>query len=93
MHKKLKSLTGKYKMYKEIEKIEVSLNNGLVFLKYENPIDPKPTNLPLTLKNLEELKFYIPITYPNQEINVQFFINEKTKKIDLTFDRYFFHKI
>ncbi|MFX1503442.1 MAG: serine hydrolase [Promethearchaeota archaeon] len=93
VHKKLKSLTGKYKTYKEIEKIEVSLKNGILFLKYENPFEPKPTNLPLTLENLEELKFYVPVAYPNQEINVQFFVDEKAKKVDLTFDRYFFHKI
>lgn len=93
VHEKLKSLTGKYKTYKEIQTIEVSLKNGILFLKLEDPIEPKPINLPLALRNLEELKFYVPILYPDQEIDVQFFIDEKTKKVDLTFDRYYFHKI
>ncbi len=93
VHKKLKSLTGKYKTYKEIQSIEVSLNNGILFLNWEDPTEPKPINLPLTLENLEELKFYVPIAYPNQEIKVQFFVDEKAKKVDLTIDRYFFHKI
>ncbi|MHA2392615.1 MAG: serine hydrolase [Promethearchaeota archaeon] len=92
-HKKLKTLTGKYKTYKEIQTIEISLDNGILFLKLEDPIGPEPTNLPLTLENLEELKFYVPVAYPNQEIKVQFFVDEEAKKIDLTIDRYFFHKI
>ncbi|GAG63513.1 unnamed protein product, partial [marine sediment metagenome] len=52
-----------------------------------------PRNLPLAPENLEELKFYVPVAYPNRKIKVQFFINEKTDKIHLTFDRYYFHKI
>ena len=93
VYKKLKSLTGKYKTYKEIQTIEVSLNNGMLFLKLEDPIEPKPINLPLALENLEELRFYVPVLYPDQEIKVQFFIDEQAKKVDLTFDRYYFHKI
>jgi CubicO group peptidase (beta-lactamase class C family) len=93
VHNILKSLTGKYKTYKEIQTIEVSIKDGILFLKLEDPIEPKPQNLPLAIENLEELKFYIPIAYPNQEIKVQFFVDEKAKKVDLTIDRYFFHKI
>jgi CubicO group peptidase (beta-lactamase class C family) len=93
VHKKLKVLIGKYKTYKEIETIEVSLNMGILSIKLDDPIEPKPINLPLRLENFEELKFKVPILYPNKEIPVQFFIDEETKKVDLVFDRYYFHKV
>ena len=93
VHKKLKLLTGKYKTYKEIQTMEITLTNGILFLKLEDPIEPKPITLPLTLENFDELKFYVPVAYPNQEIKVQFFIDDATNKVDLTFDRYYFHKV
>lgn len=93
IHKKLKSLTGKYKIYKELQTMDISLDNGVLFAKIKDPIEPKPRNLPLAPENFEELKFYVPVAYPNRKIKVQFFIDEKTDKIHLTFDRYYFHKI
>jgi CubicO group peptidase (beta-lactamase class C family) len=92
VHERLKPLVGKYKTYKEIETIEVTFNMGILFLKLEDPIEPKPINLPLRLEDFEELKFKVPILYPNKEISVQFFIDDETKKVDLIFDRYYFHK-
>jgi len=93
VHKKLKSLTGKYKTYKEIQTMEITLTNGILYLKLEDPIEPKPTTLPLVIENFDELKFYVPVVYPNQEIKVQFFIDDSTNKVDLTYDRYYFHKV
>ena len=93
IHKKLKRLVGKYKTYRELQTIDVTLNNGMLFLKLEDPIEPEPINFSLTLENLEKLKFYVPVVYPNREIKVQFFIDEINKKVDLTFDRYYFHKM
>ncbi|MFW9968735.1 MAG: serine hydrolase [Candidatus Odinarchaeota archaeon] len=93
VHRKLKSLTGKYKTYKEIQTLEITLSNGILYLKLEDPIEPSPITLPLTMENFNELKFYVPIVYPNQETKVQFFLDEEKNKINLTFDRYFFHKV
>ena len=48
--------------------------------------------LPLVPENIDDLKFYVPIVYPNRKIKVQFFIEENTEKVYFTFDRYYFHK-
>lgn len=53
----------------------------------------EPVTLPLAPENLDELKFYIPIAFPNQTIKVQFFIDKESGKVDAIADRYYFHKI
>ncbi|MFX1494522.1 MAG: hypothetical protein ACFFBZ_09600, partial [Promethearchaeota archaeon] len=51
-----------------------------------------PMKLPLVSENIDQLKFYVPIAYPNRKIKVQFFMEENTEKVYFTFDRYYFHK-
>ncbi|MFX1409673.1 MAG: serine hydrolase domain-containing protein [Promethearchaeota archaeon] len=92
IHKKLKSLTGIYKIYKNLETMEISFEDGILYTTIKDSIDLMPMKLPLVPENLEELKFYVPIAYPNRKIKVQFFIDDKTEKMHLTFERFYFHK-
>ncbi|MFX0043893.1 MAG: serine hydrolase, partial [Candidatus Hodarchaeota archaeon] len=93
IHKKLKSLTGIYKIYKNLETMEISFEDGILYTTIKDSIDLAPMKLPLVTENLEELKFYVPIAYPNRKIKVQFFIDDKTEKMHLTFERFYFHKV
>ena len=93
IHKKLKSLTGIYKIYKNLETMEISFEDGILYTTIKDSIDLVPMKLPLAPENLEELKFYVPVAYPNRKIKVQFFIDDKTEKMHLTFERFYFHKI
>lgn len=92
-HRKLKSLTGKYQIYKGIEKMNISFEDGILYATIKDSLDFTPMKLPLVLENIDDLKFYVPIAYPTKKIDVQFFIDEKTQKPHFIFDRYYFHKL
>jgi len=93
IYKKLKSLTGKYSTYKNLENINISFENDILYAVIKESLDFFiPMKLPLVAENINELKFYVPIAYPNRKIKVQFFLDENTEKVYFTFDRYYFHK-
>jgi len=89
----LQGLVGKYQTYRGITPIEISLENGILTAKIKMGIFGEPISLPLAVENLKELKFYVPVAFPNQKIKVQFFVDKETKKVTATADRYLFHKI
>ncbi|MFX1498102.1 MAG: serine hydrolase [Promethearchaeota archaeon] len=93
VHKKLKSLIGEYHTYKSLERMKISFEEGILYAEIVESLDFPIMKLPLVLENFNELKFFVPIAYPNRKIKVQFFIDEKTGKIHFNFDRYYFHKI
>ncbi|MGB5913084.1 MAG: serine hydrolase [Promethearchaeia archaeon] len=94
IYKKLKSLTGKYSTYKNLENINISFENDILYAEIKKSLDFFiPMKLPLVPEDIDELKFYVPIAYPNRKIKVQFFVEETTQKVHFTFDRYYFHKI
>ncbi|MFX0180512.1 MAG: serine hydrolase [Candidatus Hodarchaeota archaeon] len=93
IYKKLKSLTGKYSTYKNLENINISFENDILYAEIKESLDFFiPMKLPFVPENIDELKFYVPIVYPNRKIKVQFFKDENTEKVYFTFDRYYFHK-
>ncbi|MFX1268153.1 MAG: serine hydrolase, partial [Promethearchaeota archaeon] len=93
IYKKLKFLTGKYSTYKNLENINISFENDILYAEIKESLDFFiPVKLPLVPENIDELKFYVPTVYPNRKIKVQFFIDENTEKVYFTFDRYYFHK-
>ncbi len=92
--KKLKSLTGKYSTYKNLENIIISFDNDILYAEIKESLDFFiPMKLPLVPEDINELKFYVPIVYPNRKIKVQFFVEETIQEVHFTFDRYYFHKI
>ncbi|MFX1588076.1 MAG: serine hydrolase [Promethearchaeota archaeon] len=94
IYKKLKSLTGKYSTYKKLENIDISFENDILYAEITESLDfLVPMKLPLVPEDIDELKFHVPIAYPNRKIKVQFFVEETTQKVHFTFDRYYFHKI
>jgi len=92
IQKKLERLQGKYKTYGAIQ-AEVSMQDGIIYAEITFPGQIKPVKFPLAVENLEKLKFSVPIAFPGQAIEVQFIIDEKTGKVHLQADRYYFHKI
>jgi len=94
IYKKLKSLTGKYSTYKNLENINISFENDILYAEIKESLDFFiPMKLPLVLEDIDKLKFYVPTVYPNRKIKVQFFVEEITQNVHFTFDRYYFHKI
>ncbi|MFX0033507.1 MAG: serine hydrolase [Candidatus Hodarchaeota archaeon] len=93
VHKKLKNLTGEYQTYKSLETMKISFEEGILYTEIKESLDFPKMKLPLAPENLDELKFYVPIAYPNRKIKIQFFIDEQTEKVHFTFDRYYYHKI
>ncbi|MFX1233412.1 MAG: serine hydrolase [Promethearchaeota archaeon] len=93
VHEKLKSLIGEYRTYKSLETMKVSFEEGILYTEIKESLDFPKMKLPLAPENLNELKFYVPIAYPNRKIKIQFFIDEKTEKVHFIFDRYYYHKI
>ncbi len=94
VQKKLEQLTGKYLLYNGLMPGEVTLKDGILFFKIQPPIPgSSPMELPLAVENLDELKFYVPIAFPGQRVNVQFFIDEQTGKVHVTGERYYWHKV
>ncbi len=93
VNQKLSKLAGKYESYKGIIKIEVDYKDGFLSGKISHPALIKDLKFPLAPLDVDNLKFYVPICLPNQKIFVQFFIDEKTGKINATADRYYFHKV
>ncbi len=94
IYKKLKSLTGKYSTYKNLENINILFENDILYAEITESLDfIVPMKLPLVPEDINKLKFYVPIAYPNRKIKVQFFVEETTQNIHFTFDRYYFHKI
>lgn len=92
IQKRLGLLQGKYKTYGAVEG-EVSMKDGILYATITFPGQTKPMTLPLAVKDLKELKFSVPIALPGRAIDVQFTIDEKTGKIHLKADRYYFHKL
>ncbi len=90
---KLNKLVGKYTTYKDLQSLEIFLENGILYAKIPYPHLPKPIILPLAPENVDELKFVVPIAFPGMKMKGQFFIDEKTSEIRLLVDRYNFHKI
>jgi len=90
---KLSKLAGKYETYKGIIKVEVEYKNGLLYGKISHPVLLEDLKFPLAPLDIDNLKFYIPICLPNQKMFIQFFIDEKTGKINGIVDRYYLHKI
>lgn len=90
----IKKLIGKYQIYNKFIPCEVYLKGGVLYIKVEIPIPGYPQiDAPLTVDNFDELKFHIPIVFPGLRISVQFFIDDKTGKVHLAADRYYWHKI
>lgn len=90
---KLSKLAGKYETYKGIIKIEIEYKTGLLSAKITHPALIEDLKFPLAPLDVDNLKFYVPVCLPNQKVFVQFFIDEKTGKINATADRYYFHKV
>jgi hypothetical protein len=94
LYKKLKSLTGKYSTYKNLESINISFENDILYAEIKESLDFFiPMKLPLVPEDIDKLMFFVPIVYPNRKIKVQFFVEETTQNIHFTLDRYYFHKI
>lgn len=93
VNQKLSKLAGKYETYKGIIKIEVDYKDGFLSGKISHPALKEDLKFPLAPLDVDNLKFYVPVCLPNQTIFVQFFIDEKTGKINATADRYYFHKV
>lgn len=47
----------------------------------------------LIVKNLKKLKFAVPITLGDREIEAQGFADKKTGKVTFQADRYYYHKV
>ncbi|NIO37045.1 hypothetical protein GTO27_05010, partial [Candidatus Bathyarchaeota archaeon] len=92
IQKKLELLSGKYKTYGAVQG-EVSMRDGILYAKITFSGQAEPLIFPLSVENLEELKFSVPIAFPSQAIEAQFIVDEKTGKVHLQADRYYFHKI
>lgn len=92
IQEKLDQLLGKYKTYGAVQG-EVSMQDGILYAKITFSGQTEPLIFPLSVENLEELKFSVPIAFPNQTIEVQFIVDEETGKVHLQADRYYFHKI
>ncbi len=94
VQKILEKLTGKYALYNGLMPGEIYLsNNGILSFKMEAPIPGGlAMDLPLAIENLEELKFYVPVSFPGQKIHVQFQI-DPNGKVRIAADRYCWHKI
>jgi CubicO group peptidase (beta-lactamase class C family) len=92
VQERLKLITGKYTNYSGIG-VEILLQGSVLVAKLD-PISIYPAiTYPLAPDNLDELKFYVPVVFPNQKMSVQFFIDKKTGKTHFTIDRYYFHKV
>lgn len=94
VQKKLQKLIGKYELYNGLMPGEVYLSsNGVLSFKMKSPLPGLPEmDLPLAVENLNELKFYVPVSFPGQKYHVQFYIDENGK-VKVTADRYCWHKV
>jgi CubicO group peptidase (beta-lactamase class C family) len=88
---KINQIIGKYVTYKGIYSGEVKFENGILYL--EGPSSVGILKLPLAVKNLDRLEFYVPKVYPGHSVDVQFHFDEESGKIHFTSDRFYFHKI
>lgn len=94
IQKLVKKLIGNYRLYNNFIPCEVYLKDGILYVRAEFPIPGYPQiNAPIVAKNLNELKFYIPVIFPGFKLNVQFLIDENSGTVHLVVDRYYFHKI
>ncbi len=89
---KLQMLTGKYQTYMGGFRLEVINQGGMLVLKAILPPRGEVT-VPIAPENLDELKFFVPIALPGAQRKIQFFIDDKTRKVRLVFDRFNFHKL
>ncbi len=92
-YNKLDKLIGKYKAY-GLAEMEITLEGmgilqAKVFFSKEEP----PYILPLIIDDLDQLKFSIPFALPDMGMSIQGKIDEKTGKVHIRADRYYFHKI
>ncbi|MEM3700670.1 MAG: serine hydrolase domain-containing protein [Candidatus Bathyarchaeia archaeon] len=92
IQKKLERIIGKYKTYGMVQG-EISMEDGILYLTLIFEGESKPVKLPLLIKDIEKLKFSIPALLPEHEMDVQIITDEKTGKVHMQIDRYYFHKI
>jgi CubicO group peptidase (beta-lactamase class C family) len=86
---KLRMLVGSYSTYKDIERVEVQLKGGMLYLKQKTPFTDTLTPLIPRDSLLGSTLFY---TYVNGlEAPVEFQIKENGN-VDLYFERYRYHK-
>jgi CubicO group peptidase (beta-lactamase class C family) len=90
--KRLEALEGRYKSYGGSQ-IELSMRGGVLYAKltYEGEKGYEMT-APLAVKDLKKLKFSIPYAITGMEMEVQGFVDRKTRKVALKAGRYYFHR-
>lgn len=89
---KMKSLTGTYKTYRELETIEVLIKNGMLYLKQEFPLTSAINMTPLIPEDptLQSTMFYTLRFGVRSPVE---FMMRDDGKIDILLGRYCYHKI
>ncbi|MBN1593514.1 MAG: serine hydrolase [Candidatus Coatesbacteria bacterium] len=89
---RMKSLTGTYKTYRELETVDVLIKSGMLYLKQESPLTSAVSMTPLVPEDptLESTDFYI-LRY-GSKTPVEFKIGDDGKS-DLYWGRYCYHRV
>jgi len=89
---KMKNLTGTYKTYRELETIEVLIENGMLYLKQEFPLTSAINMTPLIPEDptLQSTMFYTLRFGVRSPVE---FMMRDDGKIDILLGRYCYHKI
>ena len=90
-NKLISEVKGTYKSYRGVYSLRVEMKNSLLWAHLE--IDDGELDVPLTIKNAENLIFTIPIGAPELQREIRFLRDKATKKVvHATYDRYLYHR-
>jgi hypothetical protein len=90
--KRMEALEGKYKSYGGSQ-IELSMRDAVLYAKFTYEGDKgNEMTVPLAVKDLKKLRFSVPYAIGRMELEVQGFVDRKTRKVTLKADRYYYHK-
>lgn len=92
IQEKIKKIEGNYVGYKNLTRAEIKLKNGVLMGRLYFVGNPEPMQFFGAPHDIENLRFYIPIVYPNNKIWLNFSIDDKGE-VHLQADRFYLHKI